>query len=99
MNFFEQSINEFIINIMEQNFQVFRKENPEFKQEYETHRDNTHKFYEYIKGFNEMDKKIVEDYIDQVASLNATEQELFYRQGYKDCIKFLKFIERSLINE
>ena len=65
MDIFKGCMNDFLLDLMEQNFQVFRKENPEFKQEYENYGKSTERFYEYMKNFNEIDKQIIENYIEK----------------------------------
>lgn len=51
------------------------------------------KFENLLKTLNSKDREFLESYKDEWYLAGSIESEWLYLQGYKDCIKLLKFIE------
>ena len=93
MSNFKDHVEMFLTELMQDSYKDLKEKDENFRDTKASHVKASDKFYKAIESLITSDKQFVEDYLEEKAMLDSIETDWFYLQGYKDCIKLLRFIE------
>lgn len=93
MSNFKENINLFLSERMNNGLQKLKEIDDNYRDINSARIKASEKFEDLLKNLSSKDREFLESYRDECNLAYSIEMEWLYLQGYKDCMRLLKFIE------
>lgn len=93
MGNFRENMDLFITEQIEDSIRDLRKYDKGYDSICKNHAEASRKYEDIINNLNVSNKEFIEEFKNEMYTIEAKVQDWLYLQGYKDCIKLLKLIE------
>ena len=91
-DFFTEQVNALFDELQQESLLDLKKADPEYNDLRAAHAEASKEYEAILGDLPRKDMKFMEKYVNDIYELIDREQTWVYLQGYKDCVKFLRFI-------
>lgn len=89
---FENNLETFFTEMQNESLHKYHKENPDYDDLYSSYAHDSNQWKTIVDNLPQKDKDFLINFAEKNNELTGMEFDRLYQQGYKDCIRLLKYI-------